>query len=113
MDKLNITIPNKTDYRIELYHMYLYDYAVHMIYAFQQHIQKSLNHKTGRSVTLWPHGILFRDSEMKMRKKMIESDIVECIIGLGPNLFYNSPMESCLLVTRNNKKEKYKKKYWL
>ena len=79
-------------------------------YAFQQHIQKSLNHKTGRSVTLWPHGILFRDSEMKMRKKMIESDIVECIIGLGPNLFYNSPMESCLLVTRNNKKEKYKKK---
>ena len=38
MDTLNIATPNKTDYRIELYHMYLYDYAVHMIYAFQQHM---------------------------------------------------------------------------
>jgi len=38
MDTLNIATPNKTNYRIELYHMYLYDYAVHMIYAFQQHM---------------------------------------------------------------------------
>jgi type I restriction enzyme M protein len=25
------------------------------------------------------------------------------VIGLGPNMFYNSPMEACLLITRNNK----------
>lgn len=72
-------------------------------YAFQQHIQKSLNEKNGRSITLWPHGILFRDSEAEMRRKMIEADLVECVIGLGPNLFYNSPMEACLLITNNNK----------
>ncbi len=72
-------------------------------YAFQQHIQKSLDAKNGRCVVLWPHGILFRDSEVEMRKKMIESDVVECVIGLGPNLFYNSPMESCLLICNNNK----------
>lgn len=72
-------------------------------YAFQQHIQKSLDQHNGRSISLWPHGILFRDSEADMRRKMIESDIVECVIGLGPNLFYNSPMEACLLVTKNNK----------
>jgi type I restriction enzyme M protein len=72
-------------------------------YAFQQHIQKSLNEKNGRSISLWPHGILFRDAETEMRKKMIEQDLVECVIGLGPNLFYNSPMEACLLVTNNNK----------
>ncbi len=72
-------------------------------YAFQQHIQKSLNTKNGRSITLWPHGILFRDSEAKMRRKMIESDLVECVIGLGPNLFYNSPMEACLMITSTNK----------
>lgn len=72
-------------------------------YAFQQHIQKSLDAKNGRSVVLWPHGILFRDSEIEMRKKMIESDVVECVIGLGPNLFYNSSMVSCLLICRNNK----------
>ncbi|WP_047416551.1 class I SAM-dependent DNA methyltransferase [Cellulophaga sp. Hel_I_12] len=76
-------------------------------YAFQQHIQKSLDAKNGRSISLWPHGILFRDSEAEMRKKMIEEDLVECVIGLGPNLFYNSPMEACLLITKTNKsKEK-------
>ena len=72
-------------------------------YAFQQHIQKSLNTDNGRSISLWPHGILFRDSEAEMRSKMIEEDLVECVIGLGPNLFYNSPMEACLLITKTNK----------
>ncbi|MCB0630414.1 MAG: N-6 DNA methylase, partial [Lewinella sp.] len=72
-------------------------------YAFQQHIQKSLDEKNGRSITLWPHGILFRDAEADMRRKMIEQDLVECVIGLGPNLFYNSPMEACLLITTTNK----------
>lgn len=72
-------------------------------YAFQQHIQKSLNENNGRSISLWPHGVLFRDSEADMRKKMIEEDLVECVIGLGPNLFYNSPMEACLLITKTNK----------
>jgi type I restriction enzyme M protein len=67
-------------------------------YAFQQHIMKSLNPDTGRSVVLWPHGVLFRDSESGIRKKMIEEDYVDAVIGLGKNLFYNSSMESCLLV---------------
>ena len=79
-------------------------------YAFQQHIQKSLNDKNGRSISLWPHGVLFRDSEAEMRKKMIEEDLVECVIGLGPNLFYNSPMEACLLITKTNKAKNRKSK---
>ena len=74
-------------------------------YAFQQHIQKSLDNDNGRSISLWPHGILFRDSEAEMRSKMIKEDLVECVIGLGPNLFYNSPMEACLLITKTNKSE--------
>lgn len=79
-------------------------------YAFQQHIQKSLDEKNGRSISLWPHGVLFRDSEAEMRKKMIEEDLVECVIGLGPNLFYNSSMTSCLLITNNNKRPERKGK---
>ena len=79
-------------------------------YAFQQHIQKSLEINNGRSITLWPHGILFRDKEVDMRRKMIEQDIVECIISLGPNLFYNSPMVSCLLITNNKKNSDRKDK---
>jgi len=79
-------------------------------YAFQQHIQKSLDTDNGRSISLWPHGVLFRDSEAEMRRKMIEDDLVECVISLGPNLFYNSSMTSCLLITNNNKAPKRKNK---
>lgn len=67
-------------------------------YAFQQHIMKSLKSDSGRCVVLWPHGVLFRDAENEIRKKMIEEDYVDAVIGLGKNLFYNSSMESCLLI---------------
>ncbi|KAA6343141.1 putative type I restriction enzymeP M protein, partial [termite gut metagenome] len=79
-------------------------------YAFQQHIMKSLNEQSGRCVVLWPHGILFRDAEKTMRKAMIESDCVDAVIGLGANLFYNSPMEACLLICRMNKPQERKGK---
>lgn len=79
-------------------------------YAFQQHIMKSLNPETGRSVVLWPHGVLFRDSEADIRRRMIEEDYVDAVIGLGKNLFYNSSMESCLLVCRMKKPKERKDK---
>ena len=41
---------------------------------------------------------------------MIEDDLVECVIALGKNLFYNSIMESCLLITNNNKPSERKGK---
>jgi type I restriction enzyme M protein len=72
-------------------------------YAFEQHIHKSMNQENGRCVQLWPHGILFRDSEKAMRKKMIETDTIDCVIALGKNLFYNSSMESALLIRRTKK----------
>lgn len=72
-------------------------------YAFQQHIMASLNPHSSRSVTLFPHGVLFRDAESDIRKKMLAGDYVDAVIGLGKNLFYNSSMESCLLVCRTQK----------
>lgn len=72
-------------------------------YAFQQHIHKSLDKDNGRFAILWPHGILFRDAEAEMRRKMVVSDQIEAVIGLGPNLFYNSPMEAMILVGNTNK----------
>ncbi len=71
-------------------------------YAFQQHILTSLSAK-GRSAVLWPHGVLFRNEEQSMRAKMVDEDWVEAVIGLGPNLFYNSPMESCIVVCNRKK----------
>ena len=75
-------------------------------YAFFQHILKSLDSKTGRCAILFPHGILFREEEDGMRKKLVESDLVECVIGIGKNLFYNSPMEASIVVCRTNKPPK-------
>jgi type I restriction enzyme M protein len=79
-------------------------------YAFEQHILKSSAKERGRSVVLWPHGVLFRDTEQVFREKMLQDDVIDAVIGLGPNLFYNSPMESCLLVCRSNKPEERKGK---
>ena len=72
-------------------------------YAFQQHILQSLKAATGRCAVLWPHGVLFRQEESEMRRKLIEADLIECVLGLGPNLFYNSPMEACVVVCRTHK----------
>lgn len=79
-------------------------------YAFIQHIIKSMNPEHGKCAILLPHGVLFRDSEQDIRKKMIEDDIVECVLGLGPNLFYNSSMEACVLICNMNKPKERKNK---
>ncbi|CEQ21385.1 type I restriction-modification system subunit M [Paraclostridium sordellii] len=79
-------------------------------YAFIQHIIKSMNKEHGKCAILLPHGVLFRDSEQDIRRKMIEDDIVECVLGLGPNLFYNSSMEACVLICNMNKSKKRKNK---
>jgi type I restriction enzyme M protein len=79
-------------------------------YAFFQHILKSLDVKTGRCAILFPHGVLFRNEEEEMRRKLVESDLLECVLGLGPNLFYNSPMEACVLICRSQKPADRKRK---
>lgn len=72
-------------------------------YAFLQHILKSLKPNSGRCAILFPHGVLFRDEEADMRKKLVDSDLVECVIGIGKNLFFNSGMEACIMICRTNK----------
>ena len=79
-------------------------------YAFWQHIIKSMKAKSGRCAILFPHGVLFRNEELAMRKKLLAHDVVECVIGLGPNLFYNSPMEACVVICRMNKPKERKNK---
>lgn len=72
-------------------------------YAFLQHIIASMDSQNGRCAILFPHGVLFRDEEKEMRKKLIESDVLDAVIGLGPNLFFNSPMEACIIICNKNK----------
>lgn len=79
-------------------------------YAFIQHILASMDENSGRCAVLLPHGILFRKEERDIRKKLIENDLIEAVIGLGPNLFFNAPMEACVLVCRSNKNRELKNK---
>lgn len=72
-------------------------------YAFFQHILASMDPQTGRCAILFPHGVLFRQEEKAMREKLLAADTIEAVIGLGPNLFYNSPMEACIVVCRSRK----------
>ena len=79
-------------------------------YAFIQHILKSMDPISGRCAILLPHGVLFRREEMHIRENLIKSDLLECVIGLGANLFYNSPMEACILICRSSKEDKRQNK---
>jgi type I restriction enzyme M protein len=82
-------------------------------YAFFQHILKSMDPRTGRCAILFPHGVLFRREEAEMRRRLIEADLVDCVVGLGPNLFYNSAMEACVVFCRSNKEQKRRGKVLL
>ena len=86
-------------------------------YAFFQHILKSMTSPPapllkkgegggGCCAILFPHGVLFRKEEADMRQKLVNADLVDCVLGLGANLFYNSPMEACVVICRNNKPAK-------
>jgi type I restriction enzyme M protein len=72
-------------------------------YAFFQHIIASMKAGTGRCAILFPHGVLFRNEEREMRKRIVDADLIDCVLGLGPGLFYNSPMEACVVFCRTRK----------
>lgn len=79
-------------------------------FAFLQHILCSMDKDNGRSASLLPRGILSRYAEIDMRNKLIQTDLVECVIAVGKGLFYNSPMEACVLICKTNKIKERKNK---
>lgn len=79
-------------------------------YAFIQHIAKSLNPKTGRAAILLPHGVLHRVAEAALRRAMVQSDLVEAVIGLAHGLFYNSGMEAIVLILNANKPAEHRRR---
>lgn len=79
-------------------------------YAFFQHILKSMNSENGRCAILFPHGVLSRNDEKIMRKNLIQLDLIESVIGIGKGLFYNSPMEACIVICKSNKERERKNK---
>lgn len=72
-------------------------------YAFFQHILCSMNNTNGRCAILFPHGILGRNIEQEVRANLIDADLIDTIIGIGDNLFFNSAMPACIVICRTNK----------
>jgi type I restriction enzyme M protein len=57
----------------------------------------------GMVLTVMPHGVLFRGgAEKAIRRKFLEQDLIEAVIGLPPNLFYGAGIPACILVMRPN-----------
>ncbi|SDY47141.1 type I restriction enzyme M protein [Ruminococcaceae bacterium YAD3003] len=79
-------------------------------FAFLQHILKSLSTNNGRCAILLPRGILSRYAEIQLRENLVKSDLVDTVIAVGKGLFYNSPMEACILVCKTNKPQNRKHK---
>ncbi len=80
-------------------------------FAWVQHMVKSMSRKTGRMAVVLPHGVLFRMSkEGKIRRKLLEMDILEAVIGLGKNVFYGTNLAPCILVFRDSKPKKHRQK---
>ena len=67
---------------------------------FVQHMLAVLR-SAGMVVTVMPHGVLFRGGEEKqIRTGFLDEDILDTVIGLGPNLFYGTGIPACILVLR-------------
>ena len=80
-------------------------------YAWVQHMITSMAPATGRVAVVLPHGALFRMGvEGKIRRRILDEDLLEAVIGLGPNLFYGTGLAACILVFRRRKADDRKGK---
>lgn len=74
-------------------------------WAWIQLMLASLN-ETGKAGVVMDNGVLFRSrSEKKIRKPILENDLVEAVIALPENLFYNTGSPGCILILNKDKPE--------
>ncbi len=75
-------------------------------YAFIQHMINSLTEE-GRMAVVLPHGVLFRGaSEAKIRKKLIELNYLDAVIGIPENLFFGTGIAAVVLIFKKNRVKK-------
>jgi type I restriction enzyme M protein len=69
--------------------------------AFVEHMLCSMDTRSGRLAVVMPHGVLFRGgAEGAIRRRIVEAGLLDAVIGLPPNLFYNTTIPAALLVCR-------------
>lgn len=61
--------------------------------------------ENGTMAIILPHGVLFRGGkEEVIRKKLIEDDNIDAVIGLPANLFYSTGIPVCIIVLKRCRK---------
>lgn len=80
-------------------------------FAWLQHMVKSMDADNGRLAVVLPQGVLFHGGkEGEIRKQLVESDKLECIITLVSGLFYSTGVSACILFLNNRKCDEHKGK---
>ncbi|MBL4583620.1 MAG: type I restriction-modification system subunit M [Pseudomonadales bacterium] len=73
-------------------------------YAFISHMIETMKPTTGRMGVVVPHGVLFRgSSEGKIRKQLIEENLLDTVIGLPEKLFYGTGIPAAILIFKKDK----------
>lgn len=76
-------------------------------YAFLLHMVESLVHGAGRAAVVVPHGVLFRGaSEGKIRRQLVEENVLSGVVGLPDNLFFGTTIAAAIVVFDKGKKDK-------
>ena len=74
-------------------------------YAFISHMIETTHKANGRVAVVVPHGVLFRSaSEGKIRKQLVEENLLDTVIGLPEGLFFGTNIQAVILVFKRNKK---------
>jgi type I restriction enzyme M protein len=73
-------------------------------FAFILHMVETMNPRTGRMAVVMPHGVLFRGgAEGAIRRKLVEENLLDAVIGIPEKLFYGTSIPGAVLVFRKNK----------
>jgi type I restriction enzyme M protein len=73
-------------------------------YAFISHMIETLKPQTGRMGVVVPHGVLFRaSSEGKIRKQLIDENLLDAVIGLPEKLFFGTGIPAAILIFKKQK----------
>ena len=73
-------------------------------FAWIQHMVASMAPAHGRMAVVMPQGVLFRgNQDGEIRKKLVDSDLVEAVVTLGDKLFYGTGLSPCFLILRRMK----------
>jgi type I restriction enzyme M protein len=76
-------------------------------YAFLSHMVTTLVEGEGRAAVVVPHGVLFRGaSEGKIRRQLVEENVLSGVVGLPANLFFGTGIPAAIVVFDKGKKDK-------